>query len=153
MFSALKSVPIKQGVRSFSTTRAVADLSRVTLIGRLGGDPVQRTTQSGKPYYTYTVATRGPGGTVVDEHGNRQEPPTSWHTVFAFGDGAQKTLGRIGKGSTVFVEADLEMRPGGHATDGAALPDRPLLRHQRINVINWIKPENEAAGAEEPETD
>lgn len=32
--------------------------------------------------------------------------------------------------STVFVEAELEMRAGGNATDGTPLPDRPLLRHR-----------------------
>jgi len=32
--------------------------------------------------------------------------------------------------STVYVEAELEMRSGGSAADGTPLPDRPLLRHR-----------------------
>lgn len=34
--------------------------------------------------------------------------------------------------STVFVEADLEMRNAGNAPDGTPLPDRPLLRHRAL---------------------
>ncbi|KAL7423733.1 ssDNA-binding protein, mitochondrial [Cryptotrichosporon argae] len=125
--------------RAFSTSRAQLDISRVTLIGRLGNDPIQRETASGKPYYVYTVAT-ATGAPGVDQDGNRTEPPTSWHNIFAFNEGSFRSLQRAGKGSTVFVEADLEMRAGGTASDGTPLPDKPLLRHRSINIINRLKP-------------
>ncbi|RSH86191.1 uncharacterized protein EHS24_004422 [Apiotrichum porosum] len=143
MFAAARSSIAKQSIRSFSTSRAVSqDMSRLTLIGRLGGDPVQRETTTGKPYYTYAVATMvGPG--TQDEQGNHLPPPTSWHTVFAFSETSHKILGKIGKGSTVYVEAELEMRSGGAAADGSPLPDRPLLRHRTINVINRVRPQSD----------
>lgn len=40
------------------------------------------------------------------------------------------------------------MRPGGNATDGNPLPDRPLLKHQRMNVINRVKPASESEEGE-----
>jgi hypothetical protein len=39
--------------------------------------------------------------------------------------------------STVYVEAELEMRSGGNATDGTPLPDRPLLRHREYGLREW----------------
>lgn len=89
---------------------------------------------------------------------DRVEPPTSWHTIFAFSEASHKLLPYVGKGSTVYVEADLEMRGGGNAQDGTPLPDRPLLRHrkffgesaadssEKMNVINRVKPAGEEEG-------
>ncbi|BEJ18175.1 hypothetical protein CspHIS471_0704520 [Cutaneotrichosporon sp. HIS471] len=141
MFAPLRSIASK-AVRN---TRTYHDLARVTLIGRLGADPILRETSSGKPYYTYSVATTV-GPRTTDETGNRVEPPTSWHTVFAFSEASHKLLPYVGKGSTVYVEAELEMRSGGNASDGTPLPDRPLLRHQKMNVINRVRPAGEEEG-------
>ncbi|KAK4684713.1 single-strand DNA-binding protein, partial [Tremellales sp. Uapishka_1] len=149
MFSALRQVAsLKTGVRSFSSTPRALDLSRVTLIGRLGSDPVLRETTSGKPYYTYTVATSVGAFGPEDADGNRAPPPTSWHTVFAFDDRSHKAISRVGKGSQVYVEAELEMRPSPAGADGP-IPDRAMLRHQKINILSRVKPESELEVSEE----
>ncbi|KLT45643.1 nucleic acid-binding protein [Cutaneotrichosporon oleaginosum] len=146
MLAPLRAVASKP----FRNARAYHDLARVTLIGRLGADPILRETSSGKPYYTYSVATTV-GPRTTDEAGNRVEPPTSWHTIFAFSEASHKLLPFVTKGSTVYVEAELEMRSGGNASDGTPLPDRPLLRHQKMNVINRVKPADEEGELEDLE--
>ncbi|RXK42530.1 hypothetical protein M231_00084 [Tremella mesenterica] len=149
MFSAIRTrvIVAPRFAKAFSTSRAALDISRLTLIGRLGNDPVQRTTASGKPYYTYNVAT-APGPPIKDESGALVNPPTSWHTVFAFNELSHPSISRLGKGSTVYVEADLEMRSAEAAADGAPVHDRALLRHRSLSVINRVKPASEVEGEE-----
>ncbi|GFZ43349.1 hypothetical protein JCM24511_01069 [Saitozyma sp. JCM 24511] len=138
---AITSASAKPFARSFSTSRVAPDLAKVLLIGRLGADPILRHTASNKPYYTYNVATSGPS--TRDESGTIHPGPTSWHTVFAFNENAHPSLTRVGKGSTVYVEADLEMRPVPSNADGSAAPDRAFLRHLSLRVINRVRPEGE----------
>ncbi|RSH92761.1 hypothetical protein EHS25_008207 [Saitozyma podzolica] len=155
---AIASASVKPFARSFSTSRVAPDLAKVLLIGRLGADPILRHTASNKPYYTlvmhiidpsavhvgydiYNVATSGPS--TRDESGTIHPGPTSWHTVFAFNENAHPSLTRVGKGSTVYVEADLEMRPVPSNADGSAAPDRAFLRHLSLRVINRVRPEGE----------
>ncbi|WWC60576.1 uncharacterized protein I303_103150 [Kwoniella dejecticola CBS 10117] len=134
--------------RTFSSSRASLDVSKVILVGRLGADPVLRSTSSGKPYYTYTVATNV--GSPVEENGKLQPPPTSWHTVFSFNEFQHPALQKLGKGSTVYVEAELEMRPHESAASSIGAKDgngykhdRAFLKHQKLNVINRVRPESE----------
>ena len=90
--------------------------------------------------------------------------PTSWHTVFSFNEYQHSALERIGKGSTVYVEADLEMRKS-EPIDGNPVPDRVFLRQSAspspslsrstqltsdtLRPINKVRPETES----EPEAE
>ncbi|KAK6907623.1 hypothetical protein L486_05542 [Kwoniella mangroviensis CBS 10435] len=136
--------------RAFSSSSRALDISKVILVGRLGADPVLRNTSSGKPYYTYTVATNV-GAPVEGEGGKLHPPPTSWHTVFSFNEFQHPALQKLGKGSTVYVEAELEMRP--HEPNSASTDkyryDRAFLKHQKLSVINRVKPESEQDGSDE----
>ncbi|WWD05452.1 hypothetical protein V865_003529 [Kwoniella europaea PYCC6329] len=136
--------------RAFSSSSRVLDVSKVILVGRLGADPILRNTSSGKPYYTYTVATNV-GAPVEGEGGKLQPPPTSWHTVFSFNEFQHPALQKLGKGSTVYVEAELEMRPYETSSTSAEryMYDRAFLKHQKLSVINRVKPESEQDGSDE----
>ncbi|WWC96681.1 hypothetical protein V866_003553 [Kwoniella sp. B9012] len=140
----------RTATRAFSTSSQVLDVSKVILVGRLGADPVLRNTSSGKPYYTYTVATNV-GAPVEGEGGKLHPPPTSWHTVFSFNEFQHPALQKLGKGSTIYVEAELEMRPSEpnpSSTDRYRY-DRAFLKHQKLSVINRVKPESEQDGSDE----
>ncbi|WVW80427.1 hypothetical protein I302_102409 [Kwoniella bestiolae CBS 10118] len=140
--------------RAFSSSTRALDISKVILVGRLGADPILRNTSSGKPYYTYTVATNV-GAPVEGEGGKLHPPPTSWHTVFSFNEFQHPALQKLGKGSTVYVEAELEMRPyepdasSNGPTPNRFMYDRAFLKHQKLNVITRMKPESEQDGSDE----
>jgi len=144
MFNAIRFSPaLKASARAFSTSRPALDVSKLTLVGRLGADPVLRETSAGKPYVTYSVATQN-GLPIKREDGSYSVPTTSWHTVFVFNDKALETVQRVGKGSTVYVEADLEMRPV-EPVNGQPIPDRVILKQNSFRVINRIKSETAEA--------
>ncbi|WVQ85522.1 hypothetical protein IAT38_007688 [Cryptococcus sp. DSM 104549] len=154
MFAAARRFPTlaTSSARTFSTSAPRAsDVAKVTLVGRLGADPELKQTSSGKPYYTYKVVTRSGR---KNENGLQS---SSWHTVHCFREIEYEFLRKIGKGSTVYVEANLEMRQT--AVDPEAVGPRPLprvfLRQSTINTINYIKPEmNDNSSADvEPEQD
>ncbi|WVF70956.1 hypothetical protein IAT40_005751 [Kwoniella sp. CBS 6097] len=137
--------------RSFTTCSPKWDVAKVILVGRVGTDPLLRKTSSGKPYYTYNVAT-SVGQPVEGENGKPQQPPTSWHTIFSFNEFQHPQIQRLGKGSSVYVEADLEMRPC-TSEDGSRLHDRAFLKHHKLSIIRGVKPVNEGEADEEPDLD
>jgi len=144
MFTATRFAPaLRASARAFSTSRASLDVSRLTLVGRLGADPVLRETSAGKPYVTYTVATQN-GIAVRKEDGTYTTPTTSWHTVFVFNERALDSVQKVGKGSTVYVEADLEMRPS-EPINGQSVSDRVILKQNTMRVINRVKSETAEA--------
>lgn len=72
-------------------------MSRIQLIGRLVADPEVRTTRAGKDYIRYAVATTDPLGPPAED-GERPPPTTSFHNIFAFGEGPVSRLTNIKKG-------------------------------------------------------
>lgn len=84
-------------LQTFTSTTARPDMARMQLLGRLVADPEQRTTRNGKEYVKYTVATSDPLG-PPGEDGERPAPTTSYHNVFAFGEGPVSRLIRLTKG-------------------------------------------------------
>lgn len=81
-------------------------LNHVILIGRLGRDPELRTTQSGQPIATFTVATnRG----WTDRDGNRQEE-TEWNQIVCWGRQAEIAGQYLTRGQLVSVEGRLKTR-------------------------------------------
>lgn len=72
------------------------------LLGRLVADPEARTTRNGKEYVKYTVATSDPAG-PPGEDGERPPQTSSFHNIFAFGEGPVSRLLKLTKG---YVELD-----------------------------------------------
>jgi single-strand DNA-binding protein len=71
-------------------------------VGRLGKDAEIRTTRDGKPWASFPVA--------VDSDKDR-EAATSWVRVACFGDRVDELAPRLTKGTQVYVEGRLTLRP------------------------------------------
>lgn len=72
-------------------------------------DPEQRTTRNGKDYVKYTVATSDPVG-PPGEDGERPPQTSSFHNIFAFGEGPVARLSKLTKGTQVLVDADFKVQ-------------------------------------------
>ncbi len=67
--------------------------------GRLGSDPVERTSQSGKVWATASIAITMRGDT---------DPPPLWLSIVAFGRAAE-TLCRHAKGDLISVSGQMKL--------------------------------------------
>jgi len=81
-------------------------LNKVQLIGRLGGDPQMRYTQTGLAVTTFSLATnrqwQGKDGEMREE--------TDWHTIVAWDRLAQICSEHLTKGRLVYIEGRLQTR-------------------------------------------
>jgi single stranded DNA-binding protein (ssb) len=84
----------------------MANLNKVTLIGRLGQDPEIRYTQSGSAVANATIATND---FWTDKQGEKQER-TEWHSLMLWGKLADLAQSYLKKGSHIFVEGRLLTR-------------------------------------------
>ena len=80
------------------------DLNKVMLIGRLGGDPELRHTQSGAAVGSATLAT---SERWTDKQGEKQER-TEWHRLTMWGRTAEVAVEYCKKGSLLYVEGKLQ---------------------------------------------
>ena len=80
------------GLRAFSASARAANVARMQLVGRLGGDPELVTTAGGREIVRYTVATN---------YGPAEDRKVSWFRVASYlPDGPQRAfLLGISKGS------------------------------------------------------
>ena len=81
-------------------------VNKVILIGNLGRDPEVRSTTSGQPVATFTLAT---SRRWRDKSGQKQEQ-TEWHTVVVWGKQAEIAGQYLTKGKQVYVEGRLQTR-------------------------------------------
>jgi single-strand DNA-binding protein len=81
-------------------------VNKVILVGNLGRDPEVRSTTSGQPVATFTLAT---SRRWKDKNGQRQEQ-TEWHTVVCWGRQAEVAGQYLTKGKQVYVEGRLQTR-------------------------------------------
>jgi single-strand DNA-binding protein len=81
-------------------------VNKAILIGNLGGDPELRSTPSGTPVATFTLATNE---SWTDRDGQRQER-TEWHRIVAWGKLAEICGQYLRKGRQVYIEGRLTTR-------------------------------------------
>jgi single-strand DNA-binding protein len=81
-------------------------VNKVILIGNLGRDPEVRSTPSGQPVATFSLAT---SRKWKDQSGTRQEE-TEWHNVVCWGRQAEIAGQYLTKGKQVYVEGRLQTR-------------------------------------------
>lgn len=82
------------------------DLNKVMLIGRCAQDPEVRTTPSGAPVTSFSLAT---GFVWTDQQGQKQER-TEWHNIVAWRKLAEICGQYLRKGSKIYIEGRLETR-------------------------------------------
>lgn len=81
-------------------------VNKVILIGNLGRDPEVRSTQSGQPVASFTVAT---SRRWRDKNGQKQEQ-TEWHNIVVWGKQAEIAGQYLTKGKQVYIEGRLQTR-------------------------------------------
>lgn len=81
-------------------------VNKVILVGNLGRDPEVRSTPSGQPVASFTLATNR---RWRDKSGNRQEE-TEWHNIVVWGKQAEIAGQYLKKGKQIFLEGRLQTR-------------------------------------------
>ena len=81
-------------------------VNKVIIIGRLGQDPVVKTTPSGAVVCNFSVAT---SESWADKSGEKQEK-TEWHNVVVWGKTAENCGKYLSKGRQVYLEGSLQTR-------------------------------------------
>lgn len=84
----------------------MSGVNKVILVGRLGGDPEIRYTQSGAGVANFNIAT---SESWTDKEGQKQEK-TEWHRIVVWGKMAETCAQYLSKGRQVFVEGRLQTR-------------------------------------------
>ena len=97
-------------------------LNRVMLIGHLGRDPEMRTTPSGRPVTSFSLATTRSWHTT---DGERHEE-TEWFHVVAWGSLAEICQQHLHKGQRVFIEGRLQ---------GRRWEDAEGQKHQSVEIV------------------
>ncbi|HXO21582.1 MAG TPA: single-stranded DNA-binding protein [Thermoanaerobaculia bacterium] len=81
-------------------------VNKVILVGNLGRDPEVRSTPSGQPVASFTLATNRKW---KDKSGQRQEQ-TEWHQIVCWGRQAEVAGQYLTKGKQIYVEGRLQTR-------------------------------------------
>jgi single-strand DNA-binding protein len=81
-------------------------VNKVILIGNLGRDPEVRSTPSGQPVASFTLAT---SRKWRDKSGQRQEQ-TEWHSIVVWGKQAEIAGQYLTKGKQIYIEGRLQTR-------------------------------------------
>lgn len=81
-------------------------VNKVILIGNLGRDPEVRSTPSGQPVASFTLAT---SRRWRDKNGQKQEQ-TEWHQIVVWGKQAEIAGQYLTKGKQIFLEGRLQTR-------------------------------------------
>ncbi len=79
-------------------------VNKVILIGNLGRDPEVRSTPSGQPVASFSLATNR---RWRDKDGNRQDQ-TEWHNIVCWGRQAEVAGQYLSKGKQIYVEGRLQ---------------------------------------------
>ena len=81
-------------------------VNKVILVGNLGRDPEVRSTPSGQPVASFTLATNR---RWKDKNGQRQEQ-TEWHNIVVWGKQAEIAGQYLTKGKQIYLEGRLQTR-------------------------------------------
>lgn len=126
----------------------MADLNRVSLLGRLGADPEIRSTQSGEKVATFRMAT---GEQWKDKQTGEKKERTEWHTVVVFGPAVAVVEKYLSKGKRVYVEGAQRTRKWQDQSGSDRWTTEVVLSgfSSRLDVIDWPENGGAAAGRDE----
>lgn len=128
----------------------MADLNRVSLLGRLGADPEIRTTQSGEKVANLRIAT---GEQWKDKATGEKKERTEWHSVVVWGALAGVAERFLSKGARVYVEGAQRTRKWQDQSGNDRYSTEVVLSGfgARLDVIDW--PEGSGGGASRGQED
>lgn len=107
----------------------------VNLIGRLGGDPEVRSTNSGKKVASFSLATDDGWG--ANKH-------TNWHKIICWGDQCGPIETYLKKGSLVGVRGRIDYRD--YEKDGV----RKFITEIIAEQVEFLNTKTEAADDSDP---
>lgn len=81
-------------------------INKVILVGHLGKDPILRSTASGVPVATFSMAT---SESYKDDKGEWQNK-AEWHNIVVWRERAETVAKYLKKGSLVYVEGKMTTR-------------------------------------------
>ena len=84
----------------------IGSVNKVILVGNLGADPDQRSTQSGRAVTSFRIATNERWN---DSNGNPQDR-TQWHRIVTWGRLAELCGQHLRKGRRVYLEGRIQNR-------------------------------------------
>ncbi|KAH3899660.1 related to Single-stranded DNA-binding protein RIM1, mitochondrial [Saccharomycodes ludwigii] len=92
------SIPVTIAKRTFTSTTKRLDFAKIAIIGRIGSDLVEHTTNAtNKPFLKYSI---------VSQASKKYQP--NWFNVTVFDDNQVKFMEQyVIKGSKVYIEADV----------------------------------------------
>lgn len=122
----------------------MADLNRVSLLGRLGKDPEIRSTPSGEKVASFSIAT---GEQWKDKNTGEKKERTEWHSVVVWGALAVVAERFLAKGARVYVEGQQRTRKWQDQSGNDRWTTEVVLSgfSARLDVIDW--PEGSGGGA------
>jgi single-strand DNA-binding protein len=85
----------------------MSSVNKVILVGRLGGDPELRYSQTNTAIATFSIAT---DESYTPKDGGAKVEKTEWHKIVIFGRQAENAEKYLRKGSLVYVEGSLQTR-------------------------------------------
>lgn len=119
-------------------------LNRITLIGRVGKDPVSREMQSGGQVVTFSLAT----SETWTKDGNKQER-TTWHNIVVFNDHIAKVvMNYVRKGSQIYIEGALQSRE--YDKDGVTMRIYEVVLQKYDGKLILLDSRNAEGGTESP---
>ena len=126
----------------------MADLNRVSLLGRLGKDPEIRSTQNGEKVATFSIAT---SEKWKDKNTGEQKERTEWHTVVAWAGLAQLAEKWLAKGRRVYVEGAQRTRKWQDQNGNDRWTTEVVLSGfgARMDIIDWPEGQGGAARGQE----
>ncbi|MFY9819852.1 MAG: single-stranded DNA-binding protein [Thermoanaerobaculia bacterium] len=81
-------------------------VNKVILIGNLGRDPEVRSTPSGQPVASFTLAT----SRRWRDKNNQKQEQTEWHQIVVWGKQAEIAGQYLTKGKQIYIEGRLQTR-------------------------------------------
>lgn len=82
-------------------------VNKAIVLGRLGGDPELRYTQSNQAVATFSLAT---SEKWTDKTSGERKESTEWHRIVVWGKQAENVAQYLKKGSQAYVEGRLQTR-------------------------------------------
>ena len=127
-------------------------MNRVILCGRLGADPEIKYSAKEKPYTRLSVATNR----SYKENDGQFKEVTDWHSVFVWGEKAERCCHNYRKGDVVMVEGALTYWQVARSTEvkyqNAVQAERVhLITHARSNYSPNPAPEADIGDIESME--
>lgn len=114
----------------------MADLNRVSLLGRLGKDPEIRSTQSGEKVASFSIAT---GEQWKDRNTGEKKERTEWHNIVVWGNLAGVAEKYLAKGNRVYVEGAQRTRKWQDQSGNDRWSTEVVLSgfNARLDIIDW----------------